>query len=525
LEDRRIAWPASPNRLTAASGLAQSRAWTYDLNGNRKTAVTDSSTDTFTYDRTDQLLTVKRDAGSDVGFTYDAFGNVTTNAESISAVTTMTYDAASRLATIDASGTTNDTAFTYDGLARIRTRVINGTTDTYRYAGTSEAVAQIATGGGSTVDSLVDIAGTRMAVKSGGTLNWILPDLHGNVAGQLDSSGTSIAYATRYDPWGEVIDTGPGASTGTAGKTWTYQGRLDVSPAGINQPLLDGGARMYSPALGTFTSLDSFAGAAQDPLSMNRYLYAEGNPSTFIDPTGHACMRWIDDFCADKGLSSKARTKHFKHVDRAEKRLKQNQRIRSSQIENAYENHRKTASQKALDAALDAALRGRDTADREARESGALQSSRRLTVTPFAPPSSNQPDDPITPEPRPQAGFDPVTGVAPYVGEDPYSYAKGGKQFKRQTEWLGVPDDEILRRSKDPNLTPHEKLRLKQELKVRGLANKQKRSNFEVNLPAPPPEAIAFGISADGGLVMVWWAAKLLSPACGPFILICAAAL
>jgi hypothetical protein len=55
------------NRITAASGLAQSRAWTYDLNGNRKTAVTDSSTDTFTYDRTVQLLTVKRDAGSNVG--------------------------------------------------------------------------------------------------------------------------------------------------------------------------------------------------------------------------------------------------------------------------------------------------------------------------------------------------------------------------------------------------------------------------------------------------------------------------
>jgi hypothetical protein len=33
--------------------------------------------------------------------------------------------------------------------------------------------------------------------------------------------------------------------------------------------------------------MDSYAGLATDPLSMNRFLYAEANPTTFIDPTGH----------------------------------------------------------------------------------------------------------------------------------------------------------------------------------------------------------------------------------------------
>jgi hypothetical protein len=36
-----------------------------------------------------------------------------------------------------------------------------------------------------------------------------------------------------------------------------------------------------------FTSLDTFAGSAQDPLSMNRFLYAEANPATLVDPSGH----------------------------------------------------------------------------------------------------------------------------------------------------------------------------------------------------------------------------------------------
>jgi RHS repeat-associated protein len=48
------------------------------------------------------------------------------------------------------------------------------------------------------------------------------------------------------------------------------------------------GARLYSPHLGTFTALDTVRGSAQDPISMNRFLYAHANPTTLIDPTGHA---------------------------------------------------------------------------------------------------------------------------------------------------------------------------------------------------------------------------------------------
>jgi hypothetical protein len=47
-------------------------------------------------------------------------------------------------------------------------------------------------------------------------------------------------------------------------------------------------ARDYSPATGTFTSLDSVQGGAANPLTMNRYLYALANPATLVDPDGHA---------------------------------------------------------------------------------------------------------------------------------------------------------------------------------------------------------------------------------------------
>lgn len=47
---------------------------------------------------------------------------------------------------------------------------------------------------------------------------------------------------------------------------------------------------MYAPGLGAFSSLDSVMGSAQNPLSMNRFLYAHANPATLIDPTGHASI-------------------------------------------------------------------------------------------------------------------------------------------------------------------------------------------------------------------------------------------
>ncbi len=50
------------------------------------------------------------------------------------------------------------------------------------------------------------------------------------------------------------------------------------------------GARRYSPHLAGFTSLDTYAGRAHDPASLNRYLYAHANPATLIDPTGHVVV-------------------------------------------------------------------------------------------------------------------------------------------------------------------------------------------------------------------------------------------
>ena len=238
-------------------------------------------TTTYTYDRTDAL--VSQDNGVATGFTYDPYGNLTGKAESASTLTAMTYDAAGRLTAITPASGTSAT-FTLDALGRHRTRVLSaGGTDTYAYLGSSETVHEISNTGTGTTRSLLDIDGTRLAIKAGASAaTFTLFDALGSLVGLVDGART-ITGTTRYDGYGETV-----ATFGTATGPWRFRGNLDVSPTG--DPLYEMGARYYAPSLGAFTQADTYAGSAANPASMNRFLYAEANPATLIDPSGHrAC--------------------------------------------------------------------------------------------------------------------------------------------------------------------------------------------------------------------------------------------
>ena len=68
---------------------------------------------------------------------------------------------------------------------------------------------------------------------------------------------------------------------------WRYQGRILESAAGTPD-LYNFGARSYNATIGTFTSLDTLHGSAQNSALLNGYLYADANPATLVDPDGHA---------------------------------------------------------------------------------------------------------------------------------------------------------------------------------------------------------------------------------------------
>ena len=209
--------------------------------------------------------------------------------------TTFAYDVLDRLTTETPAGGTAST-FSLDALGRHATRTTGGTTETYGYLGTTASVVQIASSANPTspTNAAIDAIGSRIAVSAGSTVGWTLPDLHGDVAGYANAGLTAVSDAFRYDPYGGLID----QTTSSTPSPWRYQGKLLENGGTGTSDLYDFGFRSYAPGLGAFTSLDDVMGSAQNPLTLNRFLYAQANPETLVDPDGH------NPFCAAAAVAT-----------------------------------------------------------------------------------------------------------------------------------------------------------------------------------------------------------------------------
>ena len=96
---------------------------------------------------------------------------------------------------------------------------------------------------------------------------------------QLTDQYGELAYAQSYDPYGVVRNTSqliPDTSS-----AYGYTGEQQSGDMVYLR------ARYYNPADGRFMSRDTWGGDANRPMSMNRWMYVEGNPVKYTDPSGH----------------------------------------------------------------------------------------------------------------------------------------------------------------------------------------------------------------------------------------------
>ena len=130
-----------------------------------------------------------------------------------------------------------------------------------------------------------------------------LYDGQGNVAETVRNGSVAESYS--YDPFGEITAEGKEGTSKTPIEAqndnglsdndvlWGYNGEEYIEEVGL-QYLRQ---RHYSPETGTFTSQDTNEGDLTNPLSQNRYIYAENDPVNGNDPGG------------DKKKAKKASTK------------------------------------------------------------------------------------------------------------------------------------------------------------------------------------------------------------------------
>jgi RHS repeat-associated protein len=265
-------------------------------------------TDSFAYgyDRLDRLTSVTGPDGNTT-YAYDPVGNRTSKV--LAGTTTYTYDRADRITaagatsiTLDANGNTTakgaDT-FTFDQANQLRSATVSGSTESYVYDGDGTRFSR-QVGGNPAVRYVSDIAvglpvtiadGTRKYVYglglafavSGASQEVYHTDGLGSVRALTDGSG-GVTAGFRTDAWGV-----PTVTTGGSAQPFRFTGEPQDA-TGLTYLR----ARYYDPDLGRFTSRDTWMGSPSSPQTQNRYAYANNNPTTNTDPSGHVVDTFVD---------------------------------------------------------------------------------------------------------------------------------------------------------------------------------------------------------------------------------------
>jgi len=204
--------------------------------------------------------------------TYDTNGNTT-----VSGSNGYQYDVMNRLTNVN-SGTV---LITYDGDGNRVKKTVGGVTTWYLVddenpSGYAQVLEEYQ---GSSLSRVYNYGMALISQRqvSSGTVSYFGSDGHGSTRFLADASGVlSDAYA--YDAYGLLI-----ASSGLTPNNYLYCGQQFDSDLGFYYLR----ARYYKPDSGRFWTMDSYEGNNEDPSSLHKYLYCQGNPVMMVDPSGH----------------------------------------------------------------------------------------------------------------------------------------------------------------------------------------------------------------------------------------------
>ncbi len=243
-------------RLTSwsvAGGATTTYAW--DASGNR----TKVNGATATYDQRNRLVS---DNGTD--YSYSPRGSLKSRTNG-STTEAFTFDAFDRMISQGAKN------YSYDAFDR----VAQAGGKTFAYAGLDDDVV-----GDGTSTFGRGPGGGVISEKSGTRNRMLLSDQHGDVTGGFDPADTTLSAlpdSRTFDPWGKKTATqGVDSAAGFQG-SWT-----DPTTGEINMK-----ARWYSATSGTFDSRDTASYSSGPSILANKYTYAAGDPVTLNDPDGN----------------------------------------------------------------------------------------------------------------------------------------------------------------------------------------------------------------------------------------------
>jgi RHS repeat-associated protein len=210
------------------------------------------------------------------GDVYDSNGNTRTNASN----QPYFYDCENRLTNFN----NGQVIIVYDADGNRVKKVANGATnlylvDTRNPSGYAQVLEEFTVSGGVTNLAKAYTYGLNLISQRapGSSTNFFTYDGHGSTRMLTDAVGNFV-NAFMYDAYGNLI-----ASNSTPQTVYLYacqQWDPDLSQY-YNR------ARTWQPNTGRFWTMDTYTGNNEDPLSLHKYLYCQGNPVDNGDPSGN----------------------------------------------------------------------------------------------------------------------------------------------------------------------------------------------------------------------------------------------
>jgi len=166
-------------------------------------------------------------------------------------------------------------SFVYDGDGKRVKSIINSAIITY-FVGAHYEVS------GSTITKYYYAGSQRIAMRSNGTLNYLLGDHLGSTSLTTDAAGNKVSEV-RYKAWGEVRYATDGMPT-----KYQYTGQFSYE---TEFGLYFYNARWYDSTLGRFAQADTIIPEqTQGVQAWDRYAYTNINPLRYTDPSGHCIV-------------------------------------------------------------------------------------------------------------------------------------------------------------------------------------------------------------------------------------------
>jgi RHS repeat-associated protein len=235
------------------------------------------ATTAYTYNTLDQITT----AGA-AQYTYDARGNLVKINDPVAGVTTYGYDAANRMISAAVPVAPGSATYSYDADGRLVSRTAGGAVRNYVWNDVTEyGDILFETDGSGAVVSTYTMGGNDLIQQIGnGNTNpaYYLKDGLGSVVGLTDPNGVETDRY-RYEAYGQRT-----LFQGTTVNPYGYRSQRVDEVTGLVYLR----ARYYGPRIGRFTIRDKSEFRLDDPIDLNRYAYAGGDPINNFDPTGNA---------------------------------------------------------------------------------------------------------------------------------------------------------------------------------------------------------------------------------------------